>query len=231
MQRHNPPSSLVDDEATLINTGMSNFLAPRPCLSDPIPEIWHTAELLDLAVDKHLAGDHTGAERLITDANMPEVREWVESLWGKESRDIHRVRKVKGSPPNLEKDDRDSKRDATTDQKRVLIERDGYRCRFCGIPVARPEVRKAIHRSYPQALPWGRTNAEQHAAFQCLWMQFDHVLPYSRGGRTCLDNLIITCAPCNYGRSEWTLEEVGLMDPRNRPPQQIAWDGLERFMN
>lgn len=120
-------------------------------------------------------------------------------------------------------------RKATRDQERALIARDGHRCRFCGIPLVRMEIRRTMHRDYPRALPWGRRNAEQHAAFQCLWMQFDHVLPHSRGGRTDLDNLVITCGPCNYGRSEATLEEVGLVDPRTRPVPRTGWDGLERF--
>ncbi len=161
---------------------------------------------------------------------MPEVREWVESLWGKTSLDIHRVRKVKGSPSRLDKGDRDPKRHATLEQERSLIKRDGYRCRFCGIPVVRKKIRKDMHREYAEALPWGGSNSEQHAAFQCLWLQSDHVRPHSRGGHTDLDNLVITCGPCNFGRSEWTLEEVGLIDPRTRPALQTEWDGLERFV-
>ncbi len=210
---------------------MTDFLAPRACFRDPIPEIFHAAGLLDRAVDAHLAGDRARAARLIAAADMPEVREWVESVWGRASPEIHRVREVKGGAPRLGKDDprRDPTRDATRDQKRALVARDGHRCRFCGIPLVCREIREAMHRDYPQALPWGGTNAEQHAAFQCLWMQFDHVLPHSRGGRTDPGNLVLTCGPCNYGRSEATLEEVGLADPRNRPVQRIAWDGLERF--
>ena len=208
---------------------MSDFLAPRTCFRDPVPEIFHAAELLDRAVDAHLVGDRTESARLIANADMPEVREWVESLWGSTSRDIHRFREVMCSPPTLDKGDRDPRRDATRDQERALIERDGYRCRFCGIPVVRKEIRKAMHRDYPEALPLGSSNLEQHAALQCMRLVCDHVLPHSRGGRTDLDNLVIACDPCNSGRSAWTLEEVGLIDPRTRPVSRIEWDGLERF--
>ncbi len=222
----------INAAALEIDKPDSDFFAPRTCFRDPIPEIFHAAGLLDRAVDAHLAGDRAQAARLIADADMPEVREWVESIWGRESRDIHRVREVEGSPPKLGRDDRrrDPRRDATCDQKRALVERDGFRCGFCGIPVVRTEIRRAMHLEYPQALPWGGTNAGQHAAFQCLWMQFDHVLPHSRGGRTDLDNLVVTCGPCNYGRSEATLDEVGLVDPRTRPVPGTEWDGLERFL-
>ena len=112
---------------------------------------------------------------------------------------------------------------------KALIERDGYHCRFCGIPVVRAETREPIRRAYPGALRWGVTNPEQHAAFQALWLVPDHVLPHSRGGTSELDNVVIACQPCNCGRSELTLEEVGVSDPRLREPIRAAWDGLERF--
>jgi hypothetical protein len=77
-------------------------------------------------------------------------------------------------------------------------------------------------------LRWGRTNGEQHAAFQCMWLQYDHIVPHKRGGATDLENLVVTCAPCNFGRMNRTLEEVGLEDPRAFPVVPTTWDGLER---
>ena len=41
--------------------------------------------------------------------------------------------------------------------------------------------------------------------------------------------MIITCAPCNYGRSNLTLEEAELVDPRVREPVSSNWDRLERI--
>ena len=63
-----------------------------------------------------------------------------------------------------------------------------------------------------------------------MWMQFDHVLPHSRGGDNSLENVIVTCAPCSFGRMERTLEEVGLIDPRLVPMDKTRWDGLERLL-
>ena len=207
-----------------------DFWAPRPCLREPIPELFQAAELLDRAVYAHLAGEWGRAADLIADANMRELWDWAESLRGPTNIEFHRVRTVEGAPPILERNRRDPKKKPDAELRRTIIRRDGYRCRFCGIPVIRTEIRKAMHRKYGDVLPWGRTNAELHTAFACFWLQFDHVLPHSRGGRTDLDNLAITCAPCNFGRAEWTLEEVGLIDPRTRPVEQTSWDGLERFV-
>jgi 5-methylcytosine-specific restriction endonuclease McrA len=111
----------------------------------------------------------------------------------------------------------------------ALIQRDGHHCRFCGTPVIRKEVRRRVTSAYPDLRIWGVGNINQHAAFQTMWAQFDHILPYTRGGTNEIDNLVVTCAPCNFGRMQYTLEEVGLVDPRTRDPVRSTWDGLERF--
>jgi 5-methylcytosine-specific restriction endonuclease McrA len=117
-----------------------------------------------------------------------------------------------------------------TQMKEELHRRDGYHCRFCGIPVIHADTRRFLHKIYPDAVPWGRTNATQHAAFQCMWLQYDHVVPHSAGGENALDNLVITCSACNFGKMEFLLEEIGLSDPRDFAPIQSQWDGLERVI-
>ena len=119
----------------------------------------------------------------------------------------------------------------TSAKKQLLHSRDGYHCRFCGISVIRKEVRDRLRMFYPAALPWPNKNTMQHAAFQAMWAQYDHILPHTRGGNSDLENIVITCAPCNYGRMNNTLEEVGLADPRLREPVRSTWDGLERVLS
>jgi len=159
---------------------------------------------------------------------MPAIREWTESIWGSSSRHLLE-RAAPGVSSLLTKANREKDRMPTTAEKRDLLERDGLHCRYCGIPVIRPELRRRIRKHYPDALPWRRTNASQHAAFQAMWAQYDHVVPHSKGGNSDIDNLVIACAPCNFGRMEYTLEQVGLIDPRTRAPIRSTWDGLERF--
>jgi hypothetical protein len=60
-------------------------------------------------------------------------------------------------------------------------------------------------------------------------LQFDHVLPHSHGGRSSLDNVVISCALCNYGKDKYTLRQLDVTDPRLTPPVACEWDGLERF--
>jgi hypothetical protein len=200
----------------------------RTCLRDPIPEIAEAAQLLHDAVQAHQTGNARRAHELILRSNLPVIREWTESLWGSNSPYV-RYRPVENAPPSLPKEQRVKLRMPTTAEKQSLHERDGFHCRFCGIPLIRKEVRERIKKAYPEALPWGSRNIDQHAAFQAMWLQYDHLLPHARGGDNRLDNLLITCAPCNFGRMNWTLDEVGLIDPRTRPPVRSDWTGLEEF--
>ena len=209
--------------------GSAELLNNRLCMREPIPEIALAANLLSDAVDAHLSGKREAADRLIREADMPVLHEWVESLWGKKSPYVM-SRKVENPLPHLGRAERYGSRMPGAALQRELLARDSYRCRFCGIPVIRSEVRAKLRTSYEDALRWtARSNLGCHAAFQVMWAQYDHVLPHSRGGRTEIDNLVITCAGCNFGRMEFTLDEVGLLDPRERVPMFADWDGLERI--
>jgi hypothetical protein len=192
---------------------------------EPIPEIFDVARYLDAAVSAHLQGEGRLANQLFLLANNPKVRAWLESIWGKGSPYVA----VQKFPP-VELSSPSKARMPTATQIAELHERDGYHCRFCGIPVIRSQVRKRAVLLYPEAVTWGSTNLSQHAGFQALWAQYDHVVPHSCGGTNELDNLVVACAACNFGKMSHRLEELGLSDPRAFPPAQSAWDGLQRFL-
>lgn len=195
---------------------------------EPIPEIADAARYLDAAVSAHLQGHSKLAKELIRIADNPAIWEWTDSIWGKKSPYVQ-YRYISEAPKDMSKEHRVKERMPTTSEKTQLLLRDGYHCRFCGMPVIRREIREFIKKIYPEVLQWGKQNIDQHAAFQAMWVQYDHILPHSRGGNNDLDNMIITCSACNYGRMQYTLEEVGLVDPRTREPIRSTWDGLERI--
>ncbi len=197
---------------------------------EPIPEIADAARFLDAAVSAHLAGKTRLVEELILLADIPAIREWTESLWGANSPYIQ-YRPVANTPPSIKKDQRISNRMPSEEVLKQLLLRDGYHCRFCGIPLIRRDVRDKFDKLYPQLKIWGKTKFDCHAAFQAMWLQYDHVLAHARGGGNEMDNMLITCAPCNYGRVNYTLDEVGLIDPRTREPIRSGWDGLERLLH
>lgn len=201
----------------------------KSCFRHPIPEIYDAAKYLDAAVSAHLAGNKKMAESLIKLADMPVIREWTESIWGKASPYV-KFREVPDSAPKLDKEQRVKVRMPNKSEKEALHNRDGFHCRFCNVPVIRKEVRNELKSAYPEALQWGSKNVEQHAAFQAMWLQYDHVLPHARGGDNDLHNIVITCGPCNFGRMDSLIEEVGIADPRQRDPIESNWDGLERVL-
>lgn len=210
--------------------------AYRDCFSSPIPEIFKAAKLLNIAVDAHLHGYSTEAEELIRQADMPIIGEWLDSIWLGGNNAIRAIRKVDGLPPVLPKEQRHQPRDAPYEMKRALVARDGHHCRFCSIPLVRPEVRKELTRLYPNAARWTSTRApDQHRGLQVLWLQYDHVIVHSRGGETSMDNIVVACAACNFGRDRYMLAEVGLRDPRKHIRKltwsgRADWDGLERIL-
>ncbi len=208
---------------------MMKDMTLQKCFREPIPEIYTAKNYLDEAVTAHLLGNSKKALDLIKLADIPIIRDWTESLWGAKSPYV-KHRPLNTSIPSLPKEERVKVRMPTLAEKNKLHERDGFHCRFCGVPVIRKEIRSAIKDVYPEALQWGSKNTEQHPAFQAMWLQYDHLLPHARGGNNDLDNIVITCAPCNYGRTDSLIEEVGLLNPFSHPPVQSSWDGLERFL-
>jgi len=199
----------------------------RTYLLEPIPEIAEASRYLNDAVTAHLAGKSALAEKLIRQADIKAVWDWAEMLWG--TGYLKRYQVTSEATLGISDEARVKDRMPGAVAKRALHARDGFHCRFCGIPVIRREVRNRIKKYYPDALRWGSTNSEKHAAFQTMAASYDHILPHSKGGNNELENLVVICAPCNCARCHRSLDEVGLIDPRLREPVGSTWDGLERF--
>lgn len=208
----------------------ADFWAPRPFFLEPIPELFAAAHRLDQAVGAHIAGDQTASAKLIMSVDLPVFREWFDAIAGGINNDVHRFRRVDGLPSKVPVQHREIGRMPNAEVKSQVLSRDGFNCTFCGLPVMRKEVRVALRKRYPEALRWGHTNNDCNTAIMCMTLQFDHIVPHSHGGRSDVENIVITCGPCNYGRGNWLLEEVGLIDPRTRTICRTSWDGLERML-
>lgn len=204
--------------------------ALRKCIKEPVPEIFEAAHLLKAAVNAHLSNNKKSAAHLFKAANIPAVREWSDSIWGPGWKATIQPQTIEGGPPYLTKENRCPVRMPNRQEEAQIIGRDGYHCRFCGIPVIHKRIRERAKKLYPEEVIWGSTNVSQHAGFQALWLQFDHLLPHSRGGTNDFDNVLITCAPCNYGRADYTVEELGLINPFDQEPVKSSWNGLENFI-
>lgn len=200
-------------------------------IKEPIPQIFETWDFLNQAVDAHLTGNRPLAEFLFKKADMRAVWEWLNPSWSRPDLNVTHPKPL-GDTQTVSKSLRDPDRLIAPAIRSAVLRRDGCRCRYCGIPVVHADIRKLAHRAYPVAVPWEPYDVtKQHAGFACLWLQFDHVVPHSHGGRSSLDNVVISCALCNYGKDKYTLRQLDIADPFLTPPIPSAWDGLERFRN
>ncbi len=204
----------------------------RRCIKEPIPEIFGAWESMSAAADAHLGGDREKAAELFARADSLRVWHWLNPAWSLEVHDGTHVREAspQGDTAWVPVEQRD-RRVIPAAVRRAVLERDGFRCRFCGIPVVDAEIRRIAHGLYPKSVPWDSSEVRrQHAGFAVMWLQYDHVVPHSHGGRTAEDNLVITCALCNYAKWDNTLKQLRLEDPRDCAPQGMdAYDGLERL--
>jgi hypothetical protein len=209
------------------------MLEMRYSLAEPIPEVFDAATSLSLAVDAHLLGKRDEAAALIRDANCPKVWAYIDAGWGKGAKARYNFLTLSDAPLRLPVADRPTPRMPTSTVKAHVKKRDQMHCRFCGMPVIDARVRKAMMAAYPDDIQWPNTDIGKHGAFMCLWLQYDHILPNSRGGDSSIDNIVVTCTACNFGRMETTLEEARLLHPlKFSRPKWVgfgAWDGLERF--
>jgi 5-methylcytosine-specific restriction endonuclease McrA len=203
------------------------FYEPRDCFLAPIPEIYAAASLLSRAVDAVLEMNFLLAEDLIKQADMPELEAHNGKIATYRSKEIHRIRIVPGAPPTIK--DR-TQRMPSFKIELSIYERDGWHCRFCQSPVTSKEARKKLHALLPMAARWGKANSEKHRGLSILESTLDHILPHSRGGDNSLENLVTACGPCQFGRGNLTLEEVGLSNPFLRPSIHDNWDGLIKLV-
>lgn len=59
----------------------------------------------------------------------------------------------------------------------------------------------------------GSTNRTRAGAMMITRASADHVLPVTQGGRTTPDNLVTACWPCQFGKSSFTPEQLGMRSP------------------
>lgn len=197
----------------------------------PVPEVREAADLLTRAVAAHQRGDTNDTASLILAADFENIGVWFRTIVGPYQPAIHGERPKTLNPPVLPVGQRKPPRMPTAETRKIVLARDDYHCRFCDSPVVPKEVILAMSKVYPAEARWSGVASEQHRFFQAMTLQYDHVLPHSRGGDSGADNIVITCAACNYGRISWTVEEAGLFDPRECPVVVSPWRGLTEFLS
>lgn len=196
----------------------------------PIPD-WFKNELLIFrgAVEQAANGDRAAAIETLKRLRSDEMRYWFDEH-GQNS-GYYRVRKFNITHPAVDPNTFDPVR-SPAKYERAVFERDSYTCRYCGLPLVAKSVLVAFEKAVgTEHFRTQGTNAQQHGIIHGFKIVADHVEPYQRGGRTNLDNLVSACPACNYGKYNYTLEQLGLGDPRERKAVSSGWDGLTSFLN
>ena len=208
----------------------SNFWDPRPSFLPPIPELDVAADLLSNAADALVSGDYELARACLREADMSILHDRAFRIMGAVSTEVHRHRRIAGADFEVAPYHRAVMRMPSAEVEAAAYARDGYRCRFCGCRVVHRKARPAMAAMVPGTIRWGTKSSELHGAFSALTATIDHLVPHAKGGDNAPDNLLTTCWPCNFGRGGWLIDEVGLIDPRTRPPVCDEWDGLTRIL-
>ncbi len=177
------------------------------------------------AGEAHVQGDAVQANASFAQADIPGMAAYVLRIIGKVDAGIHRQSRTPEAALLLPKAQQVGMPSAA-DQRRIF-ERDGWHCRCCGVPVVSPQARTRLSARHG-ALRWGKRNIERHAGVFALMASLDHALPRSRGGGNEQSNLLTACWPCQFGRMDWTYDEVQMADPRTGPahPRLAGWRGL-----
>lgn len=192
----------------------------------PIPELSGAAQWLSEAADCVVAGRLHEASHFVAKADLPLIAAYTAFVTGAINPLVH----WQASMPAEMKDARRSEqRMPSASCERAIYARDGWRCRYCGTRVIERAMRTKLNRLMPETARWGARNADKHSALAALSASLDHVTPHSRGGSNEESNLMTACNACQFGRGQWTLEEVGFLDPREFPPVCDSWDGLTRL--
>ncbi len=201
----------------------------RNCFLPPIPEFDAAATLLDQSAHAVLAGDYESAKRFLREADLPEICAFTVRITGPIDPEIHwqKAMPIDAIPKAM----RAGLRMPSSTVELSIFRRDGWRCRFCGSRVISRRARTIIATLFPAEARWGKSfHTQKHCALGSLAASLDHIVPHARGGSNEESNLVTACTPCQFGRNQWTLEEVGFTDPRSRAPVPDAWDGLTRLI-
>ncbi len=182
-------------------------------------------QALEQAAQAHVQGDAARANALFAKADIQSMTDYVLHIIGKVDLNVHRQSRTPQAALLLPKTQQAGM--PSTAEQQQIFERDGWHCRCCGVPVISPQARTRLSARYG-AVRWGKRNAERHAGFFALMASLDHALPRSRGGDNEPANLLTACWPCQFGRMDWTYEEVQMADPRTSPahPRLAKWKGL-----
>jgi hypothetical protein len=195
--------------------------AQRTCLTARPPESEAALEAICAAMKATFDGASDRAAKLISEANQRRCYDWFQMVVYQPEREGRRLAITADETASTA-----ATRMPGMSAQRTIFARDGWRCRYCGARILPLEVRSVLSSLYPAEAPWPSSDRGKHAAFLVLNGCIDHVKPFSRGGDNDPANLVAACWPCNFAKSNYSLAELDIADPRERAAIVDEWDGL-----
>ena len=106
--------------------------------------------------------------------------------------------------------------------------RDGYVCQYCSLPVVNTRVFHEFSKSIgTNQFSSEKSDTKANGIVLGFSATVDHVDPYSSGGDSNMQNLVTTCWGCNFGKLNYSTEDLRINDPRNSPKKvNYVWNGL-----
>ena len=172
--------------------------------------IQNSFETLATAFTFAFTGDIQRAQLILKESRELEMRDWYDI----HAQNIAKWRfnnyKVRNPEPILPLD---PLKTFSKFENRVFP-RDNYKCRYClGFVIPKKVFKRAELLIGNTDLPLGRTNQTRSGFYLMFAATLDHVLPWSLGGRTDESNLVTSCWSCNYGKANFTVQQIGIRNP------------------
>ena len=186
---------------------------------------------LEKAVEFAVNGERGLALEHLNMTRHQEIREWfITSAQVAGPRRHAELGHLEAREPEIPAAEQDT-RDISVPLARTILDRDGYLCRYCHIPVIyKAEAKKLQVLFGAENFRVSKSNRIAHGTLRAFYNSFDHVLPLSRGGTTSLDNLVAACYPCNFGKDNFTLNQLGMLSPFESMPNKSKHDGFTTLL-
>jgi 5-methylcytosine-specific restriction endonuclease McrA len=212
---------MCKDDIPCFLIGPEDSSWPKDCLMkapDWFPEsILHFKTILDLYLSKE---DSQIANNLGL-LRSEEIREFYtkHAIWAFKTRASNKPMKNK----TLQKLRMPSMR-----VRKEIFLRDGYVCQYCSLPVVNTRVFHEFSKSIgTDQFSSEKSDTKANGIVLGFSATVDHVDPYSSGGDSNMENLVTTCWGCNFGKLNYSTEDLRISDPRNTLKKvDYAWNGL-----
>lgn len=190
----------------------STFSTPAELLLNPPPQLYGATSQLEAIADALEAGDTGAARAALFSVDLDACRRhWTAA--GVEARRRHQKDRHVAA--------KTGKGAVSATMKIQIGERDGWRCRYCGLPVVWDGFFRTLF-----AVKFSDVGNSVNDLWRTFGLSPDHVVPIAAGGENVPANVVTACGTCNYAKGHCLLDELGLDDPRSQRAIADAWKGL-----